>query len=106
MTETPSGHRGPASADELVVVHVKDAINPTLAGHGEVNYQSPPLPRAQACTLVRLLLGRGDEPPAEQRRWVRAIAGGRRTVTLRSAPNFTDPERIHPMARAASHPPH
>ena len=75
-----SGAGGPT--DELVVVHVKDAINATLAGHGDVSYQSPPLPREEARMLVRLLLGAAEEPPADQLRGTRPIAGGQRTITL------------------------
>ena len=32
------------TTDELVVVHVRDAVNPILAGRGDVSYQSPPQP--------------------------------------------------------------
>jgi hypothetical protein len=82
------GHR---SAEELVVVHVSDAINPALAGHGNATYQSPPHPRDAAMKLVGLLLGRHGEPDAEEARWTCPIAGGRRTVTLQPAPNGTAP---------------
>ena len=95
---TVTGRDGPA--DELVVVHVTDAINPTLAGHGDVTYQSPPLPREDGRALVRLLLGRGDEPPADERRWTRAIAGGKRTVTLRPVAGVPDREPVRPQTPA------
>jgi hypothetical protein len=41
-----------------VVVHVEETISPALAGHEGVVYESPPLPRAEALALVRLLIGR------------------------------------------------
>jgi hypothetical protein len=83
MTVPANGDERSGSPRELVVVHVTDTINPTLAGRGDVSYQSPPLPREEAQTLVRLLLGRGEEPPIDGRRWTCPIAGGRRSVTLR-----------------------
>ena len=74
---------GVASVAELVGVYVRDTINPTLAGRGDVSYESPPLPLDEARTLVRLLLGRGEEPPIDEQGWTCPIAGGRRSVTLR-----------------------
>ena len=71
------------NTDELVVVHVRDAINSILAGRGDVSYQSPPLPHEEAMKLVRMLLGRGEEFPCAEERWTCPIAGGQRTVTLR-----------------------
>ncbi len=65
------------------MVHVKDTINLALAGRGDLSYQSPPLPRAEAQTLVRLLLGRGEGLAAAEERWACPIAGGRRTVSVR-----------------------
>jgi hypothetical protein len=67
MTAPANRDERNGSARELVVVHVTDTINPTLAGRGDVSYQSPPLPREEAQTLVRLLLGRGEEPPIDER---------------------------------------
>ena len=90
MTDT-NGHR--VSAEELVVVHVKDTINVALAGRGDLSYQSPPLPQAEAQTLVRLLLGRGEEPPTDHSRWSCPIAGGQRTVTIRSSVDDPRPNR-------------
>jgi len=92
VTDTTNGF-GPRGAptQELVVVHVRDAINPILAGRGDASYQSPPQPREDALSLVRLLLGRSDQLPTEEPRWTCPIAGGQRTVTLRSAPNGADP---------------
>lgn len=68
--------------DELVVVRVRDAVNPVLAGHGDVSYESPPLPPEEATTLVRLLLGRGGTPEEGEARWRCPIAGGQRTITI------------------------
>jgi hypothetical protein len=36
----------PVDRDELVVVHVRDRVNVTLAGHDGREYTSPPQPRA------------------------------------------------------------
>jgi hypothetical protein len=67
-----------------VVVHVEETISPALAGHEGVVYESPPLPRAEALALVRLLIGR-DCQPAEQDSWRCPIAGGQRTIRLEPA---------------------
>ena len=72
----------PANGDRLLVVRVEDQINPTLAGRPGARYDSPPQPREQAHTLVRLLLGWPSEPLDGQTRWRCAVAGGTRTVTL------------------------
>lgn len=92
MTGTANGFdpRG-APTQELVVVHVMDAINPTLAGRGDASYQSPPQPREDALSLVWLLLGRNEQPQTEETRWTCPIAGGQRTVTLQPVPNGADP---------------
>jgi hypothetical protein len=72
-----------SSAEELVVVHVTDAINPTLAGReGGGSYHSPPQTLELAHTLVRLLLGWPTEPLDGQTRWRHPVAGGTQTVTL------------------------
>src|SRR5204863_4551584 len=88
-TSTSNGNgSSEAPAAELVVVHVTDAISATLAGHEGVEYQSPPLARAEALDLVRVLIG--DDPAgieATERRWRCPIAGGQRTVTLTPAAN-------------------
>ena len=92
MTRTSNGNgSGVASITELVVVHVRDAINPALAGRGEASYQSPPQAREDALNLVRLLLGCSEAPSAGEPRWTCPIAGGQRTVTLTPAPNGAEP---------------
>jgi hypothetical protein len=69
-------------ADEaLVMVRVEDAIDPRLTARVGAVYESPPQPREQAMTLVRLLIGR-TEPSNGSDRWAAPIAGGRRVVTL------------------------
>ena len=92
MTDTTNG-AGPRDAptEELVVVHVSDAINPVLAGRGDASYQSPPQPTEDALSLVRLLLGRSEAPQTEEPRWTCPIAGGQRTVTLQPAPSGAAP---------------
>ena len=52
----------PDRTDGLVVVHVRDQVNRTLAGHDGREYTSPPQHRADALALVALLLGRPAEP--------------------------------------------
>ncbi len=92
MTGTSDDHgSGVAPVDELVVVLVRDAINPTLAGREDASYQSPPQAREDALRLVGLLLGCNEAPNVGKPRWTRPIAGGRRTVTLSPAPNGADP---------------
>jgi hypothetical protein len=42
-------------------------------------------------SLIRILLGRSEEPPADERGpWTCPIAGGRRTVTLERFPSPGD----------------
>ena len=67
-----------------VVVRVEETISPALAGREGVVYESPPLPRAHALALVRLLIGR-DRQTAERDSWRCPIAGGQRTITLEPA---------------------
>ena len=69
-------------AAPLVIVRVTETIDPVLAGHGGCTYQSPPQSREQADALVRVLLGRLEEPNDGCISWTCAIAGGRRTVAL------------------------
>jgi hypothetical protein len=66
----------------LVVVRVEDAVDPVLAGRAGITYESPPQPQAQAMELVQLLVGGAGEPKNGRERWVVAVAGGRRVITL------------------------
>ena len=92
MTGTTHGNGyGVAPVAGLVVVHVTDAVTPTLAGRGDASYQSPPQAYEDALNLVGLLLGRNEAPSASEPRWTCPIAGGRRTVTLTPAPNGGEP---------------
>ena len=95
MTRASNGNGSDdAPATELAVVHVTDAISTTLAGHDGVEYQSPPLARAEALDLVRVLIG--EDPSlreATDPRWRCPIAGGQRTVTLTPATNGAEPTR-------------
>lgn len=70
------------------VVQVEDTITAALAGHDGCTYHSPPQPRSEAMSLIRILLGRSEEPPVDERGpWTCPIAGGRRTVTLEPVPS-------------------
>jgi hypothetical protein len=92
MTSTANGNgSGVAPVAGLVVVHVTDAVNPTLAGRGDASYQSPPQAREEALNLVCLLLGCNEAPNGSEPRWTCPIAGGQRTVTLTPAPNGAEP---------------
>jgi hypothetical protein len=68
--------------DGLVIVRVRDQVNPQLAGHDGATYTSPPQPRAQALGLVGLLLGRPTRLVDDRDTWTTSVAGGRRTITL------------------------
>jgi hypothetical protein len=73
----------PAAPNGLVVIHVRDELNSTLVGHSGREYTSPPHQRADALTLIALLLGRPVQPNGhEQTRWSCPLAGGHRTITL------------------------
>ena len=75
----------PAATDDRVVVRVRDQVNRTLAGREGAEYTSPPHERADALTLVALLLGRPPQPNGDgidPRSWSCPLAGGQRTVTL------------------------
>ena len=92
MTSATNGDgSGVAPVAGLVVVHVTDAVNATLAGRGDASYQSPPQAHEDALNLVRLLLGRDEAPHASEPRWSCPIAGGRRTVTVTPVPNGAEP---------------
>ena len=84
----------PATTDGLVVVHVRDQVNRTLAGHDGREYTSPPHQRTDALILVALLLGRPAQPNAqgeEQISWSCPLAGGQRTITLDPVPGQPQP---------------
>lgn len=72
------------SLGPLFVVAVADRFSPGLTGRSDRAYESPPQPRDDALALAALLLDAGD-PLAGDGPWQRALAGGRRTVTLRQA---------------------
>ena len=52
----------PAIDHGLVVVHARDEVNSTLAGHDGCEYTSPPQARGDALALVALLLGHPTQP--------------------------------------------
>jgi hypothetical protein len=78
---TPAPH----TPDGLVVVRVRDHINPALAGHDGCQYTSPPQPAEQARSLVALLLGCTTDALDAQGSWTQPIAGGQRTVSVNPA---------------------
>ena len=69
------------------VVQVEDTITAALVGHDGCTYQSPPQPRDEAMSLIRILLGRSEEPPVDERGpWpARSPAGGARSRSSRSS---------------------
>lgn len=69
---------------EYLVV-VTDQLQPTLAGHGGVNYESPPHQHEDALALARALVG-VPELPDETGPWRQARPGGTRTVRIEPAP--------------------
>lgn len=81
--------------DEQVVVEVEDEINHFLTGHHGISYISPPQPRGQALQLVRMLLGYTCSELDGDDRWTCPIAGGRRTVKLKSATGALREEDYH-----------
>jgi hypothetical protein len=75
----------------LVVVHARDEVNPTLAGHAGCEYTSPPQARSDALALVALLLGHPTQPDHDDDTvWRCPVAGGQRTITLTPAPANPD----------------
>jgi hypothetical protein len=88
MSHQANGNgRAGGSLDRLVVVRVKDTIEPRLTGHAGGSYESPPQTPEQAIALVRLLLGRAAADTDGERQWTASIAGGRRVVTLTDEPS-------------------
>ena len=83
MSHQANGNgRAGGSLDRLVVVRVKDTIEPRLTGHTGGSYESPPQTHEQAIALVALLLGRAAPDADGEQQWTTSIAGGRRVVTL------------------------
>jgi hypothetical protein len=70
------------TADGLVVMEVRDQINPALAGHEGCAYTSPPQQREHALSLVALLLSCPSHLVDGRETWTTSVAGGRRTITL------------------------
>jgi hypothetical protein len=66
-------------------VIVTDQLQPVLAGHDGVWYQSPPQPREYALALARALIG-VSQLPDEHGPWRQARPGGTRTVRIEPAP--------------------
>ena len=82
----------PATTNRLVVVHVRDQVDVTLAGHDGREYTSPPHSRADAFALVALLLGRTAQPDENgECSWNCPLAGGQRTITLGPVPARPQP---------------
>jgi len=73
------------SLGPLFLVVVGDRFSPGLTGRTDRAYASPAQSRDDALALAALLLDAGD-PLEGEGPWTRALAGGRRTVTLRPAP--------------------
>jgi hypothetical protein len=67
-------------------VEVQDRFSPGLTGRHDRVYHSPAQPRDEALTLAALLLDAGQDLEGHGP-WQRALAGGRRTVRLVSAPD-------------------
>jgi hypothetical protein len=87
MSTDPKGNGHVEQVSQrLVVVRVEDAIEPKLTARSGASYESPPQPREQAMTLVRLLLGCAADPDGAALRWTAPIAGGRRVITLVEEP--------------------
>jgi hypothetical protein len=70
----------------LAVVAVTETVVSALTGREDCRYTSPPQPREQAMTLVRLLVGAAGTADNGAERWSVPIAGGRRVVTLSGEP--------------------
>jgi hypothetical protein len=62
-----------------------DEVQPALAGHNGVSYQSLPQPREHALALARALIGLAQLPD-EHGPWRHAQPGGTRTVRIEPVP--------------------
>jgi len=65
------------------VMVVSERRNDALTSRSAVDYQSPPHDELAARALIELL-GGGGTPPDGPGPWRQAIAGGQRTIELRS----------------------
>jgi len=65
-------------------VSVEDHVAQTLVGGTGARYTSPAQGRDDAVALIRLLLGCPPEHIHGDGPWQKAIAGGRRTIVLRT----------------------
>jgi len=91
---------GSDRTDGLVVVHARDEVNRTLAGHDGREYTSPPHQRADALALIALLLERPVQPNEHERTsWSRPLAGGQRTITLDPVPGPQPPPTAEASAK-------
>ena len=88
--------------DELFVVHVREQINGTLAGHDGCEYTSPPQARPDALALVAVLRGGATHATNGITSWTCAIAGGRRTITLATAADPSCPAERNGDERPAA----
>lgn len=66
-------------------VIVIDHVQPTLAGHAGVSYESLPQPREDALALASVLIGLAQLPD-DAGPWQQPRPGGRRTVRIEPAP--------------------
>jgi hypothetical protein len=88
--------------DGLFVVHVREQINMALAGHDGCEYTSPPQTRPDALALVAVLLSGATHSTNGVTSWTCAIAGGRRTITLATAPDPGRPAERNGHERPAA----
>jgi hypothetical protein len=71
--------------EPLVIVEVSERFSAGLTGRTDRSYRSPPQLREHAVALAALLLDAPGVPDGDGP-WQRAIAGGRRTVSIVGAP--------------------
>ena len=67
------------------VVQVEDRFTAALSGRADREYLSPPQSLEEARKLAALLLDSGRDLDGDGP-WQRALAGGRRVVSIREAP--------------------
>ena len=83
MPDLPRPTTASAMTDYRVIV--TDQLQPALAGHDGLSYQSPPQPREHALALARALIGL-EQLPDQHGPWRQARPGGTRTVRIEPAP--------------------